>query len=126
MSKKKIEEGSSAGGMGGTDGAFAPENLQKDPIMAQNTNAWGKTSKDGKNPKMVPGVEPNEWIQGNPCFNVDTQAEYNSFCKGVKRFHLWRQHTKSEDIRQWANANPGRDFYISHAGSYTKINRSKK
>jgi hypothetical protein len=97
--------------------------------MAQNTDAWGKANrhnKPSKVGKMVPGVKPDEWILGSPCFHVDSQSEYNTFCKGVKRFHLWKQHTKSEDIRQWANANPGRDFYISNGGSYTKINRRKK
>lgn len=70
-------------------------------------------------------IQP-EQFRGYPCFKLDSQDEYNSFCKGVKSFRRWARHTKSEEVRQWANKNPYKDFYITHNGSYTFIKRSKK
>lgn len=71
-------------------------------------------------------LEPDEYIKGFPCFNIEKQEEYHSFCMGKKVYHRWSKHTKEEHIRQWANANPGKSFYVSHLGSYTFINRGKK
>lgn len=59
------------------------------------------------------------------CFDIEDQSEFHSFCKGIKSFHRWRKHTKSEKIRKWANQNRGKDFYIHHNGAFMKIRRSK-
>lgn len=68
-------------------------------------------------------VKPDTEFNGKPCFNIDCQDEYNSFSKGVKTFHRWNKHTKSENIRQWSKQNRGKSFYVSHNGSYTKVKR---
>lgn len=64
-------------------------------------------------------------FRNKPCFEIDSSDEYNSFCKGVKTFHRWNKHTKSESIRQWANENKGKEFYVTHNNSYTLIKRKK-
>ncbi len=75
---------------------------------------------------MVPHfdiIKPDTEFNKKPCFKIDCNDEYNSFAQGVKSFHRWSQHTKSENIRQWANQNKGKSFYVTHNGSYTKVKR---
>jgi hypothetical protein len=64
--------------------------------------------------------------RGHKCFSLDDAHEFHSFQKGKKTFHRWAKHTKSEEIRQWAKSNPGRNFYVNHEGNYMLINRSKQ
>lgn len=71
-------------------------------------------------------IEPTKSFKGVPCFNIEKSDEYHSFCKGIKTFKQWGQHTKSQDIRGWANQNKGKSFYVSHNENYTYIDRSKK
>ena len=68
-------------------------------------------------------IKPDTEFNGKPCFNLDCPDEYNSFSKGIKSFHRWNKHTKSENIRQWSKQNKGKSFYVSHNGSYTKVRR---
>lgn len=63
--------------------------------------------------------------RGLPCFDVDSSDELHSFHKGIKKFHLWKKHTKSEEIRKWAKNNPGKSFVVHHNGNYIKIHRGK-
>jgi hypothetical protein len=71
-------------------------------------------------------IAPKKKFRGKPCFDLEEEGEYNSFCTGVKTFHRWKKHTKSEEIRRWARENKGKDFYITHNGSYTLVSRGKK
>ena len=75
-----------------------------------------------KDKNMMP-IEPDSEFNKLPCFGIECSDEYNSFAKGVKSFHRWSQHTKSEKIRQWANQNKGKSFYVTNNGSYTKVKR---
>lgn len=78
---------------------------------------------------MAPGsskIIPGKKFRGKACFDLEEEGEYNSFCRGIKSFHRWNRHTKSESIRQWSNENKGKDFYVTHNGSYTLVKRSKK
>jgi len=70
-------------------------------------------------------IKPDSEFNGHPCFNIDCPHEYTSFNKGVKGFLRWSQHTKSEKVRQWANTNPNKNFYVTHNDNYTMINRKK-
>lgn len=79
----------------------------------------------GDMPSQPSIIKPDMEVRGTPCFNVDDSGEFHSFAKGVKRFHLWKQHTKSETIRQWAKQNPKSDFYLHHQGHHTLIRRKK-
>jgi len=63
--------------------------------------------------------------RGLPCFNIDCEAEFQSFNKGVKSFRRWKKHTKSEEIRVWARENPNKDFFIHNNGKYSKVSRKK-
>lgn len=71
-------------------------------------------------------MQPQSRFNNLPAFKIEKAAEYHSFSKGIKSFHRWSQHTTSEGIRQWAKANKGKDFYVTHNESYTLIKRSKK
>ena len=64
--------------------------------------------------------------RGLPCFDIDCQSEFNSFFRGIKSFRRWKAHTKSEEIRGWANTNPNKDFYIHNNGTFIKVQRKKK
>jgi len=68
-------------------------------------------------------IKPDSEFNGHACFKIDCPDEYNSFAQGIKSFHRWSQHTKSENIRQWANQNKGKSFYVTHNDSYTKVKR---
>jgi hypothetical protein len=98
--------------------------------MAMNfgqINQNGKSRRPGtlgiKHQKALIPIQPDSEFNGKPCFNIDCPDEYNSFARGIKSFHRWSQHTKSENIRHWANQNKGKSFYITHNGSYTKVQR---
>lgn len=97
--------------MGMTPGKSLVEDMVGTGDMAPAFNAGAGTSKSFK---------------GMPCFELGSANEYNSFCKGIKTFKRWSQHTKSEGVRQWANANKGKSFYVSYNENYTYIDRSKK
>jgi len=73
-------------------------------------------------------IMPEMSFRDLPAFTVKSPGEFHSFAKGIKSFHLWRQHTKAEQIRQWANQNPKSPFYVKHPESeaYMLINRGKK
>lgn len=70
---------------------------------------------------------PDSYVGEVPCFNIDDNSEYVSFCKGKKIHHRWNKHTRNENIRQWAKKNPNKIFFVTNNGHYTKIvrNRSK-
>lgn len=77
---------------------------------------------------IAPGfgkISPSHSFRNLPCFELEDSSEYHSFCKGKKTHTRWKKHTKSESIRQWANENPGKDFFVMHSGSFTKITRKK-
>jgi hypothetical protein len=63
--------------------------------------------------------------RGLKTFDIDTADEFHSFAKGQKKFREWKKHTKSQEIRQWANKNYGKSFMVHHNGNYIKVNRSK-
>lgn len=126
MSKKddKLNEVSQSGHSAGSDGNFSPKGVKKDDyIMSMQNQAPTKTAKDFE--KMVNTEIPKEF-KGFPVFDISDEGEFMSFQKGIKRFHLWKQHTTSETVRQFARTNPNKDFYIHNAGRFLKINRSKK
>lgn len=70
-------------------------------------------------------TKPDSECRGMPCFDIDDSHEFHSFSKGIKTFHRWKQHTKSENIRQWARQNGGKDFYVHNGGNYMLVKRSK-
>lgn len=77
---------------------------------------------------MAPGfdrITPKKQFRDLPCFDLDKECEYNSFCQGKKIHARWARHTKLGEVRQWASENPGKDFYVSHNNSYTKVVRKK-
>lgn len=75
---------------------------------------------------MQPGIiKPDGFVRGTPTFDIDDSGEFHSFAKGIKRFHLWKQHTKSETVRNWARQNPGKEFYVRHQGHHTLIRRGR-
>lgn len=113
--QKELEEDVTAGAGGGEMGVGTGD-------------AAGQFSKSQAKKKGVkrPVVAKQKNFKGMPVFEVDSSDEYHSFSRGVKTFKRWKQHTKSESIRQWANENKGKSFYISHNENYTYIDRSKK
>lgn len=76
----------------------------------------------GKQTRVKPHFDHN----GKAGFEIDSEGEFHSFAQGIKRFRLWRKHTASEDIRKWANQNPGKDFVIRHGDKYYGVSRGKK
>jgi len=64
--------------------------------------------------------------RGIPCFDIQCKSEFNGFNRGIKTYRQWRRHVKSEEIRQWANKNPYKDFYIHNDGTYIKVSRGKR
>lgn len=64
--------------------------------------------------------------RGLPVFDIDTADEFHSFAKGQKKFREWKKHTKSQEIRQWANKNYGKSFMVHHNGNYMTVNRTRK
>lgn len=70
--------------------------------------------------------KPHFEFRGEAGFNIKDAHEFHSFAQGVKKFHHWRKHTSSEDIRHWAKENPKKDFYIKHNDHYYKVTRGKK
>ena len=121
MSKKKLDEYSGAS-IGGSDGCFSPEDLTRDAYMAQNN---APQHNQDEIPRMV-NTKMSKDHNGCPCFDIENELEFHSFSSGMKKFHLWRQHTKSEEIRQYSKENPNKDFYIHHGGNYMLVKRSKK
>jgi len=74
---------------------------------------------------VQPGVIGQDTHKGMPVFTVDSSEEFHSFAKGIKTFHRWLKHTKSEEIRQWANSNPGKDFVVKHSEYFITVKRPK-
>ena len=70
-------------------------------------------------------IKPKKQFREKACFEMDDSDEYNSFCQGKKKHHRWGKHTKSAEIRQWANENQGKEFYVTHNNSYTLVKRKK-
>lgn len=70
-------------------------------------------------------IKPDGTFRGLPLFYLESEKEFNSFFRGFKTFRFWKQHTKSEKIRQWANKNPYKNFYVSYNNLYIKINRER-
>ena len=92
--------------------------------------ASGTTTGDmAQGPGQVLGAvkrKPHFEFRGAPGFDMKDAHEFHSFAQGVKKFHHWRKHTSSEDIRQWAKENPKTDFYIKHNDHYYKVTRGKR
>jgi hypothetical protein len=101
-----------------------------DEILREDGDAVPPTGTSTPDMAQGPGMrlQPEMSFRDLPCFTVKSGGEFHSFAKGIKNFHLWRQHTKSEQIRQWANQNPGKSFYVKHPESeaFTFINRGKR
>lgn len=100
--------------------------------MAQATPKVGSTVekrkfKKKKKSKIMEDIESGEQktFRGDPVFDLDSSDEFHSFAKGTKNFRQWRKHTRSEDIRQFANKNYAKDFYVTHQGAYIKVHRGR-
>ena len=121
---KKLDEINTSGRAAGSDGNFDPAGVKKDDyIMSMQNQKPTKTAKAF--PQMIDTTIPAEH-KGFPVFDISDEGEFNSFLKGIKRFHLWKQHTTSADIRAFARENPNKDFYIHNAGRFLLIDRSRK
>ena len=77
----------------------------------------------GPKRRLKKRIKPKKHFREKACFEMDNSDEYNSFCQGEKKHHRWGKHTKSSEIRQWANENRGKEFYVTHNNSYTLIKR---
>ena len=70
--------------------------------------------------------KPDGECKGFPVFDINDPAEFHSFCRGHKSRHRWAQHTREDKIRNWANQNPYKSFYVKNGENHYLVNRSKK
>ena len=105
---KKLDELDRSGNAAGSDGNFDPKGVKKDDyVMSMQNQKPSKTAKDFE--QMIDTKVP-EQFKGFPVFDIPAEGEFMSFQKGIKRFHLWKQHLSSKDIKDWARANPNKNF----------------